>query len=140
VITQVLHKIVSVTLAFVVLFSSLFFTVEKHICMDEITDVSYFTSADSCGMIAEICDIKKPSHTQFEKENCCDNVQELIPGNQNEQQALPTFEIEQAQFVLAFAYTYVGLFEQQEYTPFSADTPPPLIDKNIYLLHQTFLI
>lgn len=137
---QFLHKIIALILAFIVLFSSFSFTVEKHICMGEITDVSYFTAADSCGMIDEDCDINNSSETKIQKEKCCNNVHELIPGNQNEQQALQSFEIDPVQFVFAYTYTYLNLFEAKEKTIAFDYYPPPQVGKDIQVLYQTFLI
>lgn len=137
---QFLHKIIALILAFTVLFSSFSFTVEKHICMGEITDVSYFTAADSCGMTDEDCDINDSLETKIQKEKCCNDVHELIPGNQNEQQALQSFEIEQVQFIIAYTNIYINLFEdKKDIIPYK-DYKPPLVDKDINVLYQTFLI
>ena len=139
---QSLYKIIAVIIALVVLFSSLSFTVEKHVCMGEVTNTSFFKHADSCGMIMEEqdCTMDDFSGHKMEKEKCCDNIQEIIPGNQNEQQALDTFEIGQLQFVMAYAYTYLNLFENKEQTNAFPYYLPPLVDKDIQVLYQTFLI
>ena len=137
---QFLHKILALILAFIVLFSSFSFTVEKHICMGKVIDVSYFSRADSCGMIDEDCGVNDSLETKIQKEKCCSNVQELIPGNQNEQQALQSFEIEQLQFIITYFYTYIHLFEDKnDIIPYKNYTPP-LVDKDINVLYQTFLI
>ena len=137
---QVLHKILAVIIALVILFSTLSFTVEKHICMGEVTDVSYFTESDSCGMTTEECDFDDASGTHVKKENCCDNVVELIPGIQNEQQAIDSFELEQIQFIIAYTYSYLSLFDADKEEILFNDYIPPLVDKNIQILYQTFLI
>ena len=139
---DILHKILSVFLAFTVLFSTLSFSVDQHICMGEVTDTSYFSDADSCGMNMEVeaCIIDGPSHDLVQKEKCCNDIHELIPGNQTEQQALQNFEIEKVQFLIAFSYTYVNLFEDDtDEIPFRSHSPP-LVDKDINVLYQTFLI
>ena len=137
---QVLHKILAVIIALVILFSTLSFTVEKHVCMGEVTDVSYFTESESCGMTTEECDLDEDSETHIKKDNCCDNVVELIPGIQNEQQAIDGFEFKQIQFIIAYSYSYLNLFEtNREFIPF-IDYSPPLVDKDIKVLYQNFLI
>lgn len=139
---QFLHKILAFVLALIVLFSSLSFTVEKHVCMGEVVDVSYFTEADSCGMVIEEeeCTIDDFSGDKMDPEKCCNDIQELIPGNQNEQQAIDSLELNSVQFALAFTYTYLNLFEtKEEITPFT-DSSPPLIDKDYQVLYQSFLI
>ena len=92
------------------------------------------------GIFPEDCDIENPSETKIQQEKCCNNIQELIEGNQTEQQAIDSFELSQVQFVLAYTYTYLGLFkEYKEAVPFN-DYNPPLVNKNIQVLYQTFLI
>ncbi len=137
---QFLYKILALILAFIVLFSSLSFTVEKHICMGKVTDVSYFGGADSCEMIDENCDVNDSSETKIQKEKCCNDVHELIPGNQNEQQALQSLEIEQVQFIIAYIYTYINLFEDKNDIIPHRDYTPPIVDKDINILYQSFLI
>ena len=137
---DVLHKILSVFLALTVLFSTFSFTVEKHFCMGEVTDSTYFVDVASCGMDDEDCEIAIDMGTIIQKEKCCHDVQELIPGNQNEQKALDSFEFDQVRFVLAYTYTFLNLFEEnRDLIPFKYYTPP-LVDKDINVLYQTFLI
>jgi len=141
-VIQFLNKILALILAFIVIFSSLSFTVEKHICMDEVTDVSFFTEADSCGMQEDEC---KPGETgetnSFDEQDCCSDVHELIRGNQQEQQAINGFEITQMPFLNTYAYTYLNLFEEnREEISFFDNPSPPLIDRDLQVLYQTFLI
>jgi len=137
---QVLHKIIAFILALVIFFSTLSFTVEKHICMGEVTDVAYFNKADSCGILMDDCENTPPSETKIQKEKCCNDVHELIPGHQNEQQALQKLEISQVEFIFAFNLSYLNLFETNELsTPFISYRPP-LVNRNIQILFQTFLI
>jgi hypothetical protein len=137
---QVLHKILAIIIALVVLFSSLSFTVEKHVCMGEITDVSYFNEADNCGMTPEDCDMEKPSEPIINKEKCCNDVHELVPGNQNEQQALKNLEIDQLQFILSYTLSSLILLEEEKELNSFLVYSPPLVDKDVQVLYQTFLI
>ncbi len=127
-------------MALLVLFSSFSFTVHTHICGNEIADVSYIIEADSCGMEMNVCKNNTTSQQKIEKEPCCKDISEVIEGNQNEQQAVQSLEIQQAQFVLAFVDSYISLFNEVETTSFYNDYPPPLIVKNIYKLDQVYLI
>ncbi len=143
-VLQFLNKILALILAFIVIFSSLSFTVEKHVCMDEVTDVSFFNQADSCGMETDECnhqDKNFDSSKSFNEKDCCNNIHELIQGNPVQQQAIDGFEITQVSFIVAYAYTYLNLFkENKDEIPFTDYSPPPLIDKDIQILYQTFLI
>lgn len=138
---QILHKFLALILAFIVLFTSFSFTVEKHICMGEVADVSYFGEADSCDMVMEEEEcVMDTSCDSMEQEQCCNDIQVLIQGNQNEQQAIAGFELNQLQFVFAYAYTYINLFEVKEnITPFITSLPPS-VDKDFQVLYQSFLI
>lgn len=140
--SDVLYKILSVFLAFTVLFSTLSYSVDKHICMGEVTDTSYFSNAKTCNMLIEVktCTEQNLSHDKVQKEKCCNDVHELIQGHQMEQQALKSLELDEIQFVLAFSYTLQNLYEEEtDKIPFVSDSPP-LVDKDINVLYQTFLI
>jgi hypothetical protein len=136
----IMRKIFALFLATVVLFSSFSYTVEKHICMGKVTDVSFFNESEGCGMTTDDCVETTTSEVVIKKEKCCQTLHELIPGNQNEQKALEHFEIHQFQFVFAYAYTYLNLFEENFEVPTFHYFPPPLADKDINVLYQTFLI
>lgn len=137
---QLFYKILSTCLAIVVLFSSFSFTIDKHICMGEVTDVSYFTEVDFCEMHVDQCNIDKLTQSKQLKENCCIETQVLIPNNQSLQYTNDYFQLSQIQFALAFTFSYLNLFEVREkITPFK-DYSPPIVDKDIQVLYQTFLI
>lgn len=110
--------------------------------MGEVTSTSYFTEVDSCGMIMEEEDCVNDDFSQenVRKEKCCTDVHEIIPGNQNEQQAIDKYELSQLQFVLAFTYSYLNLFEESSEEISFHDYSPPWMDKDKQVLYQTFLI
>ena len=47
---KIIKKITASILSFIVLFSSMSFAIDEHICGDQVMDVSYFGDADNCGM------------------------------------------------------------------------------------------
>src|SRR5690606_15745695 len=70
-------KITSFLLAFLVLLSTVSFTVEKHFCGSFLVDTALFSSADSCGMEVKqddgyLCTVTKTS--------CCSDETILIQG------------------------------------------------------------
>ena len=137
---QILHKIGSITLAFIVLFSSFSFTVHEHICGGEIADTSFFLEADSCEINMEICE-NTPSNVQrIKQEPCCNNHSEIIKGVDNNQQAQTELTLHQIQFVTTFVTTYIYLFNQVKTTPLFNDYSPPLVVKNIHKLDEIYLI
>jgi len=137
---EVLHKISSILMALLVLFSSFSFTVHKHICGGEVADVSYILQADSCGMEMNDCANDNSSQQTFEKEPCCNDVSEVIEGNQNEQQALQSLELQQLQFIALFVDTYINLFEEANTATLNKEYSPPIVVKDIYKLDEIYLI
>jgi len=138
---QILHKILASFLALVVLFSSLSFTVNQHLCHGKVVSTSYFTKAKSCGMNIGFCKNDNSSESHLNRTSCCKDITEFIQGNDTEQQALACFEMPQIQFVTAFICPYIiPLSTYVEKDNFSDYHPPPLIDKDIQVLYQTFLI
>ena len=67
---QVFHKITSMLMAFVVLFSTMSFTIDMHYCGDTLVDTSVFGKAHSCGM--EMKKTDSTSDRSIAKKNCCD--------------------------------------------------------------------
>lgn len=139
---QVLNKILAIILALIVIFSSMSFTVEKHVCMDEVTDIAFFTEAESCGMEADECDTPGSDDTDsYNDEDCCTDISQYIPGTHIEQQAIDGFEVAQVPFIIAFTYTFLNIVEvTEERTPYTYYASPPVTDRDIQILYQTFLI
>lgn len=133
---QVLHKIFSISLALIVLCSTLSFTVEKHYCGLFLVDVALFNSVEKCGM-----DIAMNSSTENEK-SCCNDEIEVIQG-QDELKIL-TFDdlnFEQQLFITAYTYSYINSFKELENRTTSfLEYPPPLIVRQLFKLDEAYLI
>jgi hypothetical protein len=73
---NVIHKVFSMLLAFLVLLSTFSFKVETHFCGSNLVDVAVFSKAKSC------CDsaVKMDSELQFTKESCCTNKVVSVEG------------------------------------------------------------
>jgi len=130
---QLLHKVFSVSMALLVLFSTVSFTVEKHYCGETLVDVSLFTEAEKCGM---------DSMEMVQKKNCCKDEVDVVEG-QDELKS-PSFEdldIEQQQFLVAFIQSYIHGFESlpKPIIPHKDYSPPNLV-YDIQVLDQVFLI
>mgnify|MGYP005989950577 CR=1 FL=1 len=132
---QLLVKISTLTLAFLVLFSTLSFTVEKHYCGDFLVDVSFAGKAEGCGM-------KMDSKIISIKKNCCKDEIHQIEGQDELQQASDVkFNIKNQQFLIAFTVSYEDLFIKKESKKtFQKYFIPPDIILDYQVLHQTFLI
>ena len=135
---QVFHKIMSCLMAFVVLFSTLSFTVNMHYCGDTLVETAIFHKTKGCGM-----EMQNPSTDgcSIMKKNCCEDKQLVIDGQDELQLSLDKLTFEQQQFIVSFVYTYISLFEvyDEDINSFRA-YKPPLVVRQIYKLDETYLI
>lgn len=137
---QILHKILALIIALAVMFSSMSFTVEKHVCMGEVTDVSIFNEAISCGMDELVCGDDKNKEDLVKQTNCCDTIQEFIPGNQSEQQAIESLDLSKVSLVFAYVYSFAIELDTNFIDNYVIHSSPPLVSPDIQVLYQTFLI
>ena len=134
-----LLKIASISLAFLVLFSTLSFTVEKHYCGRFLVDVAVFSEAKGCGM-------EKMSHTEtgestLKKMSCCKDEVIVLEGQDELSVSLKLLDLSQQIFIIPFEFDYIALFsyEEQNEIIFKEYSPPDLV-KDIPVLHESFLI
>ena len=132
---QIFIQIASFTLAFLVLFSTFSFTVEKHYCGGLLLDVSFIGETKGCSINMDL--VVSPK-----KKDCCKDVLHKFEG-QDELQSNKTKKItfEKEQFLLAFAVSYKDLFVINELKDISyAHFYPPDFRQNFQVLYQVFLI
>ena len=137
---KVFHSTLSVLMAFVVMFTTMSFTVDMHYCGDSLVDFSLFSKAEGCGMekAQPAKDCENPLMTE---KSCCTNQQILQQGQDELKTSLSTLTFEQQTFVATFFYTYINFFEGLDENIVSfTDYPPPFIRRDLQVLHQTFLI
>ncbi|MBC3757962.1 hypothetical protein H7U19_06075 [Hyunsoonleella sp. SJ7] len=132
-IQTIAHKLFSVALSFLVLFSTVSFTIEKHYCGDVLVDASVFAEAEKCGMEAM---------AMAQKKSCCKDEVDIVEGQDELKITLfEDLEIEQQQFLVAFTQFYINLFESlpRQVIPHKDYSPPNLVH-DIQVLDQVFLI
>ncbi len=131
---QAFIKISSILIAFLVLFSTFSFTVEKHYCGDFLMDISYVGEADGCDM-----EMDKVSST---KKNCCkDEVHKIEGQDELQQTSVDDFDLEKQQFLVAYIVSYNNLLvEVGSQNNFYKDFSPPDIPFDYQVSYQTFLI
>lgn len=134
---KMFHNIVSTLMAFLVLFSTVSFTVDKHFCGSILVDLAVFSEAKTCGMEAHQDDAE-PSE---KKDSCCSNEKIAIEGQDELKSAFKALDLDQQVFLASFTYSYFNLFEglPEQIIPFS-DYSPPLLVTDIQLMDQVFLI
>ena len=140
-------------MALLMLLSSTGFSMDVHYCQDQLKGISLFGKAKSCHEKQEAppChQTKKSCHHQedgiskADKDNCCHN--ETVVIEKSDLDATPTQKAAsqdvQLDFVAAFMAVYVFNFNysvRADYQPY-AQYKPPLPDRDIQVLYQTFLI
>ena len=135
---QVLHKILATVMAFVVLFSTMSFTVDMHFCGDTLVATSLFQKAKGCGM-----EMEKPEQKAVlvVKSNCCKDKQMIIDGQDEMQLSVASISFEQQVFIASFVYTYRYLFEGLDTAVTSYQAyQEPLVNRQLYKLAETYLI
>lgn len=136
-VKKVFHKVFSLLMAFLVLFSTVSFTIEKHFCGDTLIDVSVFTEAQKCSM--ENFELQEDSITKMD---CCKDELEFVKG----QDILKItnyddFHFDQHLFISSLIYSYINLFEglPEQISPHKDYSPPNLV-ADIQVLDQVFII
>lgn len=127
------NKIFSASMALLVLFSTVSFTVEKHYCGDVLVDMSVFTEAEKCASEAEEI---------IAKMDCCKDTVDVIQGQ--DELNVKTFndlDFDKQVFLASFIYSYFNIFEglPKEVPPFKDYSPPNLV-ADIQVLNQVFII
>ncbi|MEH6537250.1 MAG: hypothetical protein V7719_12705 [Psychroserpens sp.] len=135
---QVFHKILSLLMAFVVLFSTMSFTVDMHYCGDTLVETAVFHKAKGCGM-----EMANPSAEgcAITKKNCCNDEQLVVDGQDELQLLVDKISFEQHLFIASFVYTYINLFEGFDNNVSSYEEyKPPLVIRQLYKTDETYLI
>ncbi|MFT4800609.1 MAG: hypothetical protein ACI93N_000368 [Flavobacteriaceae bacterium] len=135
---QVFHKITSILMAFVVLFSTMSFTIDMHYCGDKLVETAIFLKAKGCGMEMQNPSAKGCAVT---KKNCCNDQQLTVDGQDELQLSVDKISFKQQLFIASFVYTYIYLFESIDKNITSYEVyEPPLVIRQLYKIDETYLI
>lgn len=137
---DVLRQLSKVTLALLVLFSSMGFTESRHYCMGELQSVSLFMHAVDCHKSNESpCRNKNNNNS---KKGCCENKVVIIKGQNLETSVDHTInwlpELNFAPILLHINYL-VETAEDKGFVHYYNFHPPPII-RDIPVLVQSFLL
>ncbi len=121
-------------MAFIVLFSTLSFTIESHYCGNNLIDTAVFSKVKNCGM--------ESSATTLIKKSCCKDEVVVVQGQ--DQLKLNTFDdlnVNQQILFTSYVYSYISLFISlpKQVIPNEGYAPPNLFC-DIQVLDETFLI
>ncbi len=136
---QFFKKILAVSMTFVLLFSTMSFSISEHYCGDMLVASAIFSKVESCGM--EMQKQSQDEDCSFQSEDCCNEIIKQIEGQNELKSNFSKLNFEQQQFITSFAYSYINLFEglDTNIIPFK-NYSPPLIVTDIQVLDQVFLI
>ena len=133
------HKILAVLMTFVVLFSTTSFAITKHFCGDTLIDTAVFNKAETCGMEMDLASTVEGCSVI--KENCCNDQQILIDGQDEVQIQFDNISFEQQTFIASFIYTYINLFEGLDKNVSSFEEyKPPIVINQIFKIDESYLI
>lgn len=134
-----LHRIMSVVMAMVVLFSTTSFTINMHYCGDSLVDMKIYKEAEDCGMEMPLA--SSISELNISKTPCCKNEQILVQGQDELQTSIENFNLDVQFLAVSVVYSYLNIFESlpKEIIPFKDYSPPNLVI-DIQVLDQVFII
>jgi hypothetical protein len=136
---KALHKAISILMAFVVMVSTMSFTINMHYCGGTLVATSFFSDVESCGMEQAMATAR--SGCSMTKPDCCKNEQSIVKGQEELKLNFEKLSLEPHVFVAVFSHTYNNLFEDfANITPSSNDYPPPKIVRQLYKLDESYII
>ncbi len=131
-------KIQAIFLALMILVVSNSYAITSHFCGSTLVGVSYFGQSSACGMMDADDDCKDE---QSIEKGCCTNVVEIIEPDVLDKTVTFKFDAKEFTSVIYFAFSYISVFQERiVHDEFLFEPPPPDIDLDIQVLHQTFLI
>ncbi|PVY42256.1 HYC_CC_PP family protein [Pontibacter virosus] len=138
---KLIRTILTLTLALLVVFSSLGMTITQHLCAGEVMATVFFSHSADCEMEKQrenLPDCHKPAM----EDDCCQD-QTIVLEVEDEQQLSPTFKLSVSDmtFIAAFTAVWSAIFEI--YAPAYSHVPdyaPPMLAQDIPVLVQSFLI
>jgi len=148
------YRLVALMMAFLMFFSSAGFAMDMHYCGGELKSVSFFGKAKNCHEMAgeDEAPMKNcPHHKKMmadkkgcsEDKNCCSNKTVHFQSDQDHQLKTADFVVSKQlkQFVIAYVSVFLGEdFDLKREVIAFAYYKPPLIPRDIPVLHQTFLL
>ncbi len=128
-------------MSFLLLGSQVGFSVATHYCGGEVSDraISLLGKKVSCGM-ESMEDNCASMDNSISEQSCCDDESSVYQLNEDFQKKQRSVEIE-TDFLAVFTFHYLLLFDkEQSINNFTELPQPPLIQQDIQVLFQSFLI
>lgn len=138
---KLIRSITSAFLASLVLIASIGVTVNLHLCAGQVQSIALFVKAQPCKM-----EMPKPCHgteNHSKKNGCCEEKSIVLKGKESTAEIKAATEINPSfnliTVILPVLYSVIDLGSSVA-TPRYAHYKPPLIERDITVLVQSFLI
>lgn len=141
---RLVKKVVSISLALLMLVSSVGFSMNTHFCGGEAVETSFSIGLHNpdCGMpdMDRECESIPSKEKQIKQKPCCENQHQLLQLDENADVQITSIEVHPV-FLVAFIHSFVQpvLFADQSLIH-NTYYSPPIPDRDIQVLFQTFLI
>jgi len=136
----VFTKIIATLLTFLVLISTVSFTIERHYCGRILVDTAVFSKAKDCGMHA-MKSYACSTELEVDKKSCCKNEQTIIKGQDELKHTYDIFDLLAQDYdVLATEANVHFVFDLPGVPLNEYKYSPPDIVKDVIVLHETYLI
>jgi hypothetical protein len=138
---QIFKKILAVSMTFVLLFSTMSFTINNYYCGGNLVDSTIFSKDDFCDTAMQMTVTMQDEDCTFKADSCCNIEVKLVEGQKELNSNFSNLNFEQQQFIASFVYAYINIFGEVDSTiiPFK-NYDSPIVDEEITVLYQTFLI
>jgi len=147
-------RFTALLLAFLMLTTSVGYSLDLHYCQGNFKNLAFFKEAKSCHELAKKatsehckkmqkpCSKKENANTGVECEKqCCSHNTILVEAETDIFSAkIINAELLSTDFVVAFVYSFISNYSSTEYANKYILYKPPLPDKDLSVLFQSFLI
>ena len=147
------YRILAMTLALVIFFSSTGYAIDLHYCKGELKSYRFNGKAKSCHelaltthcqMIKQSCQHHGDDGVSTDNNGCCDNETSYVNGLDEDIAFSTVADLDltksQVQFCTAFISTLLSEYKSAVQSPAYLFYKPPLIHRDIQILYQTFLL
>lgn len=136
---KIISNIGVILLTALVLFSSVSFTVEKHLCGGLVFSASFFGKAEKCGMDEGFCMIEN-NNPSVSKKSCCEDEIQLINRSIFEKTPFLKLNSHQQNFIVSNLIDAVLFSQKESKTTLFKNYFPPPNKHNFNILYQVFRI
>ncbi|MBL3656279.1 HYC_CC_PP family protein [Fulvivirga sediminis] len=138
-----MKKLLSIFLAGLMLMASTGITLATHYCGGYAVESEIMLGQHMLGCVMQMdtgCSSSKDQQVVKPVNNCCDNDYQTVSAD-NTVLTKVALDAVNLQFLAAFTYTFLAI--QPDYSLVEihkTNDPPPLLDQDIHILNQSFLL